>query len=175
VIRPCERAACAVHRLPYVVMDVLSSFLVKLAPSSAAGWLALGAEVFRGTSELETTNSVYAIEGGVLVSRTKRGSSTVERPKGLVGLRLVGFLTDEDGLYGLSPRWKEGSLAVLFRVPKGERTPDERSFVVTTATLAFRVPPPASGLRLVRSVSPPTVRRPLPASLTRLFAATTTL
>lgn len=155
-------------------MDVLSSFLVKLAPSSAAGWLALGAVVFRGTSELETTNSVYALENGILVSRTKKGSANVELPKGLVGLRLVGFLTDEDGLYGLSPRWSEGSLAVLFRVPKGERTPDERSFVVTTATRAFRVPPPASGPRLVRSVHPPSVRHPLPASLTRLFAATTT-
>ncbi len=153
-------------------MDLLSSFLVKLAPSSAHGWLALGSEVFAGKSELETANSVYVFRDGVLVSRAKRRSPSSETKASLVGLRLVGFLAEEDRLYALSPRWRPASLGVLFR-PSPDAEPDPKAFVVTTATVAFGREPAPSGPRLRRAMSPPSVRTPVPASLTRLFAAKT--
>lgn len=151
-------------------MDPLSSFLVKLAPSSAEGWIALGAEVFRGGAELETTNSVYLFHDGVLTGRARKPARSTETPSALVGLRLVGFLSEEDGLYALSPRWRPDALGVFFRA-KRAGAPDPRSFVVTTQTVAFTVEPPPSGARLRKAMHPPAFVRPVPASLTRLFAA----
>ena len=86
-----------------------ASFLAKLAPMAAGGWHALGAQMFPGELSLATTNTVYRFKNGVFQGRARKNARTFECPKAMRGLRLIGFLHDEGGLWSLSPRWREGA------------------------------------------------------------------
>lgn len=140
------------------------SFLAKLAPMSAAGWHALGAQIFPGELSLATANTVYRFKNGVFQGRARKNARTFECPKAMRALRLIGFLHDEGGLWSLSPRWREGAHAVLWQ--PGET--DEQSFLLTSPTRELTVEERAP--KAARSVNI-AIRRPLPASTTRIHNA----
>lgn len=140
------------------------SFLAKLAPMAAGGWHALGAQMFPGELSLATTNTVYRFKNGVFQGRARKNARTFECPKAMRGLRLIGFLHDEGGLWSLSPRWREGAHAVLWQ--PGET--DEQSFVLTSPTRELTLE--ERGPSAARSVNI-AIRRPLPASTTRIHNA----
>lgn len=141
-----------------------ASFLAKLAPMAAGGWHALGAQMFPGELSLATTNTVYRFNNGVFQGRARKNARTFECPKAMRGLRLIGFLHDEGGLWSLSPRWREGAHAVLWQ--PGET--DEQSFVLTSPTRELTLE--ERGPSAARSVNI-AIRRPLPASTTRIHNA----
>ncbi len=140
------------------------SFLAKLAPMSAGGWHALGAQIFPGELSLATANTVYRFKNGVFHGRARKDARTFEHPRSMHALRLIGFLYDEGGLWSLSPRWREGAHAVLWR--PGET--DEQSFLLTSPTRELTRE--ESAPRAARSVNI-AIRRPLPASTTRIHSA----
>ena len=140
------------------------TFLAKLAPMAAGGWHALGAHIFPGELSVATENTVYRFKAGVFMGRARKNARTFECPKSMRALRLIGFLHDEGGLWSLSPRWREGSHAVLWQ--PGET--DEQSFLLTSPTREFTLEEQAP--RAARSVNI-AIRRPLPASTTRIHSA----
>jgi hypothetical protein len=157
-------------------MAIPTKMLAKLARQSAATWNAMAAEAFRGEAKFETANTIYRFIDGVFASSAQKPSRSFEYPDALRGIRLIGFLAYENGLWSLSPRWREGVLAVFWRTGGV----DERSFIVTSATVAFSLtappaPPkrPVSVSRIVRRPEslPPTLRRPAPPSMTRILPA----
>ena len=140
-------------------MTIPKKMLQKLARQSAATWNAMAAEAFRGEVKLETANTIYRFIDGVFASSAQKPSRSFEY-----------------GLWSLSPRWREKSLAVFWRPGAVE----DRSIIVTSATVAFALeaPPPAarksitiSGVVRKPESSPPTLRRPRPPSMTRLLPA----
>jgi hypothetical protein len=171
-------------------LEALSSpktLLAKLAPMSAASWHALGAEIFPGELSIATDNSVYRFKNGIFLSRAQKNTRSFDCPKSMRGLRLIGLLHDEGGLWSLSPRWRAGAHAVLW---KPDET-DEESFVLTSPTNDFTLeepeprpwdpepkptpwalrPPTQSGVRIRQIARPPSFRRPLPPSMTRIHSA----
>jgi hypothetical protein len=167
-------------------LDSPRTFLAKLAPMSAAGWHALGALTFPGEVSIATDNSVYRLNDGVFLGRVQKGGRTFDCPSAMRSTRLVGFLHDEGGLWSLSPRWRPGSHAVLWK----PGAIDEESFVLTSpiVELTREEPEPRpsptgpepspwatqgralSGVRL-RRIAPPSLRQPAAASTTRIHCA----
>ncbi len=140
--------------------------LIKLARQSAATWQRVRGEAFLGTATIETANTVYRFADGILVSRTSKtadaSASSVDVPR----VELIGFLTKEDGLWSLSPRWRSGALAVI--------TTKGRAFTLTSPTLSCtieRAAPERSDVFRVPGTAPLSVRRPAPPSMTRLLPA----
>jgi hypothetical protein len=142
-----------------------ASFLAKLAPMSAGGWHALGAQIYPGELSVATDNSVYRFKGGVFLGRARKNARTFDVPKEMRGLRLVGFLHDEGGLWSLSPRWREGAHAVLWKPSETE----EQAFLLTSRTREFTIDEPAPAPDRTASVA--RMRRPIPGSTTRIHAA----
>jgi hypothetical protein len=160
------------------------TFLAELAPMAAGGWQALGAQIYPGELSLATDDGVYRFRNGIFQSRALTASRSFERPKAMRGLRLIGFLFDEGGMWSLSPRWQPGALAAMWRDGETEAEP----FVVTSPTTDFtldepepkpqpgpkpipwatRPSPSQSGTMLRRIARPPSIRRPLPPSMTRI-------
>ena len=158
-------------------MAIPTKMLTKLARQSAATWNALAAEAFRGEAKFETANTIYRFIDGVFASSAQKPSRSFEYPDALRGIRLIGFLSYENGLWSLSPRWRAGACALFWRAGGT----DERSMIVTSATVAFSLEaPPKVPARTSVTISgvvrraesrPPTLRRPAPPSLTRLHPA----
>jgi hypothetical protein len=158
-------------------MAIPTKILANLARQSVATWNAMAEESFRGEAKFETANTIYRFIDGVFASSAQKPSRSFEYPDALRGIRLIGFLAYENGLWSLSPRWRPGVLAVFWR-PTGT---DERSFVVTSATVSFSLEAPAaqpakkrlsvSGIVRRAESRPPTLRRPAPPSMTRLHPA----
>lgn len=169
-----------------------STYLAQLAPWSMTGWRALGARVFPGELSIATGNSVYRLRNGVFVGRAKRGARSFEAPRELRGMRLIGFLQQDCGLWSLSTEWTHAAHAVLW-TPGGV---DEASFILTSASVSFtleepepkpqphpgpkpepwlgRRSPSQSGVMQVaqrRVARPPSFRAPLPPSMTRIHPA----
>ena len=149
---------------PITLSPAPESFVAKLAPMSADGWHALAAQIFPGELSLATENTVYRFKGGVFQGRAAKHARSFDCPRSMRALRLIGFLHDEGGLWSLSPRWREGSHAVLWQ--PGET--DEQSFLLTSPTHEFTLEEPAA--RPAHSVNI-AIRRPLPASTTRIHSA----
>ena len=149
-------------------LDSPRSFLATLAPQSAAAWHALGARLFPNELSIQTDNSTYRFKNGVFVSRAQKPARSFDCPKEMRGLRLVGFLHDEGGLWSLSPRWRFGSHAALWR----PGPTDAASFILTSATTEFTLEE-VSGVMIRRIARPPSIRHPLPPSMTRIHNAPT--
>ena len=165
--------------------DTPTSFLAKIGPQSAAVWHALGAQTFPGELSVATDNSIYRFKNGVFLSRAKKPARSFDCPRTMRALRLVGFLHDEGGLWSLSPRWREGAHAVLWK----PGSTDAASFILTSPTSSFTIdepeqkpvhpepspwlarPQPHSGVMIRRVARPPSIRLPLPASMTRIHTA----
>ena len=157
-------------------MTLPTKMLMKLARQSAATWSAMAAEAFRGEAKFETANTIYRFIDGVFASSAQKPARSFDYPEALRGVRLIGFLVYENGLWSLSPRWRAGALGVFWRGGA-----DERSFIVTSATVGFSLDaPPArapmksitiSGVVRKPESRPPTLRRPAPPSMTRIMPA----
>jgi hypothetical protein len=153
------------------------SFLVRLARQSAETWNALAKEAFRGEATFETGNSVYCFKDGTFLRRAKKPERSFEQPTDMMTVRLLGFLGDEGGLWSLSQRWRMGSIALLWK----PEAPEEKSFILTSPTVAFSIEAPALVPRSSRKTPstsniyrrgasrPPTLRRPAPPSMTRIL------
>lgn len=170
-------------------LDGPHTLLAKLAPMSAAAWHALGAQAFPGELSVATDNSVYRLRNGIFLGRAKRGARSFDYPLAMRGTRLVGFAFDEGGLWSLSPRWRLGSHAVLWKPD----APEEQAFVLTSPTVELTCdepepkpadpgpkpspwvtagpPPSRSGIALRRLARPPSIRQPAMTSMTRLHSA----
>lgn len=174
--------------------------LADLASRSSAAWLEIGARIYAGELSVATGNSVYRFREGIFISRAQKPSRSFEAPKEMRGLRIIGFLREEGDTWLLTPQWRVGSHAVLWRVGGSDPT----SFLLTSPTTDFALdepePKPApqprpgpepspwmtliakavakspakspiSGVMLRRVARPPTFRRPLPPSMTRIHNA----
>jgi hypothetical protein len=174
--------------------DAAERALVRLARQSAATWQRIRGQTFRGHTTLETANTLYRFDDGVFAARAPRltlhadgGAADLdqtladpawESPPAMAGLEIIGFLADEEGLWSLSPRWRPGALAVLWRrADPAADTQREDGFTLTSPTLSCvierpvplsRAIPERSDIFIVPSRRPPTVRRPAPDSMTRL-------
>ena len=150
--------------------------LIKLAKQTAATWQRVRGEAFLGDVTIETGNTLYTFKDGVFSGRAPKPAAgnapAWESPPNMKGVELIGFLADEGGLWSLSPRWRSGALAVI--------TTNEKAFTLTSPTLActierperpLREAPERSGVFVVPSSRPPTVRRPAPPSMTRIMQA----
>jgi hypothetical protein len=156
-------------------------WLARIAPQSAAAWHALGGRAFPGETSLETSNGLYRFMNGVFVSRARRPHRSFDAPKEMRGMRLIGFLADEGGFWSLSPRFRPGAHAVLWKPSVDADGTDPKSFVLTSplVSLAAEEPEPQpwttprrgmsrSGVQ-ARIARPPSFREPDPPSMTRLF------
>jgi hypothetical protein len=171
--------------LAEVTLSTPHSFLTDLVPMAAGGWHALGAQIYPGELSVATDEGVYRFVNGVFRGCAKEAARSFELPKTMRGLRLIGFLFDEGGMWSLSPRWRAGALAVMWK--DGEI--DAESFVLTSPTSDFTIDEPhptpsvpgpkpipwatarassPSGIKLRHAARPPSIRRPLPASMTRI-------
>jgi hypothetical protein len=122
--------------------------LIKLAKHSFAAWQRIRGKAFLGHAVVETSNTLYRFEDGVLRGRAskasiKDGAILWELPPAMEGLELIGFLGDEGGPWSLSPWWRPGSLAVLWAHGKSAEEPekpgDMDAFTLTSPTEAFRI------------------------------------
>ena len=166
-----------------------TELLSRLAADSrcAAAWRALGARMFPGELSVATGDSVYRFESGVFRGRAVIGARSFDSPRAMRAMRLIGFLHDEGGLVSLSTRWREGARAVLWKPdaigaesffvspPTTEMTLDEPepkpvSPEPTPTPWAAR-PPAHSAVKVRRIARPPSIRRPLPPSMTRIHSA----
>jgi len=167
--------------------DAPLRFLSQLAASSCARWATIGNEAFSGELGLTTDNSCYRFHHGMFVSRAKKPTCFFDAPRSMRGLLLVGFLHEDDvaDRWSLSTVWRAGSHAVLWRMGGT----DAASFVVTSPTVSYlleaptpkpdpdpspwlaRRSPSQSGIMQRRSARPPSLRMPLPPSMTRLHPA----
>ncbi len=172
--------------------DAPLRFLSQLAPRAAEAWKTLGSTAYAGELSIATDNSVYRFRNGVFVSRAKKPARSFDAPKAMCGLVLVGLLheDDEEDLWTLSVAWRPGSHAVLWRAGGT----DAASFILTSPTASFaleepepkpdpdfnpwtmRRSPSHSGVVVMnaaprRMARPPSIRMPLPPSMTRLHPA----
>lgn len=157
-------------------MTTPKDMLAKLARQSAAALHAMAHEAFRGEASIETANTVYRFRDGVFVACARKPARAFEAPSAMQDLRLIGFLSYDRGLWSLSPRWREGAIAVFWRTSGI----DERAFVLTSPTVAFALEAPPrepasrgsiSGVMRRPDSLPPPLRRPAPPSMTRVLTA----
>ena len=136
----------------------------------------LAEKAFEGEVTIETANTLYRFHNGVFTSRARKPTRAYEAPASLQDIRLVGFLAPQNGLWAFSPQYKKGALAVFWK----PGLPDEKAFVLTTATVSFSIEatprphhriPTASDVFRRPPLKPPTFRRPAPPSLTRIMPA----
>lgn len=167
--------------------DAPLRFLSQLASTSSAQWTSLGSAAFCGELSFTTDNSSYRFHHGMFVSRAKKPACFFDAPASMRGLLLIGFLHEDDvaDRWTLSTTWRAGSHAVLWRMGGT----DAASFIVTSPTRSYLLesPPPKadpdpnpwlgrraqsqSGIVQRRTTRPPSLRMPLPPSMTRLHPA----
>jgi hypothetical protein len=130
-------------------MDERRAYLKQLASQSARRWSATPLpSSLAGETRIETRNTIYQLRDGVCYATVRRegvGAGRVH-PSAFVGMRVVGWLSREDPQSGVTPEWRPGAYAVLWR----PRQPnEEHSAVALTSTshalraVARPVPPPA--------------------------------
>ena len=145
-------------------LDAPTSFLTDLASQSGAAWSALGAQMFPGELSVATDDGVYRFMNGVFLGRARKLARTFECPKTMRGMRLIGFLHDEGGLWSLSPRFRAGARAVLWK-PDGA---EAETFILTSAAVEVTMDEVAprkrspSGVVIRRIARPPSIREPAP-------------
>jgi hypothetical protein len=167
-------------------MDTRRARLKELASRSARLWgLMPMPEYLAGETRVETRNTVYKFRNGICYSARRDGQNEARDPSAFAGMRLVGWLAQDQPAGVLSMQWQPGSYAVLWKPGGG---PGGRSAVaLTSPSIAFRQVasrsvPAASGT-IRRSTPPPLppstqravpVRPPTPPSFAPLAPPSTT-
>ena len=175
-------------------MDSRRERLKELAARSARLWgLMPIPEVLSGETRIETRNAVYKLHDGICYSVRRddphgRLDPRLD-PSAFIGMRVVGWLWQDDPRSVLSLEWRPGAYAVLWR--RGHGPADRSAVALTSATVAFRnvtptVPvraaaqrrsttppplPPAIRQVLARPPTPPSLPVPAPPSTTRLHSS----
>ena len=113
-------------------------YLKQLAATASSTWSKAPLPAcFVGESRLETRNTVYLLRDGVCqsISRHECASNTVYRTDLLIGMRIIGWVPNNDRTITVQAEWRRGMRAVLWRA----RLPGEKHSVValTSPTLAF--------------------------------------
>jgi hypothetical protein len=147
-------------------MDERRSYLKQLAARSARSWSSTPLPAaFAGETRIETRNTVYLLLDGVCYAvRRQPGSDPGQmRPSAAyVGMRVVGWLRQDDPLNGVRHEWTRGAYAVLWR-PRAA-SEEHSAVALTSSTSAFhriaREAQPTVPVRAVRPSSPP----PLPVT-----------
>lgn len=174
-------------------MELASTFLARLAPSSAAAWHVLGTHVFAGEVRLVTENRIYLFRDGVFARRwavksadgepharlTQEQEQEHDDADPMTSMRLVGFLAAEGALWSLSASFRPGAHAVMWRPSDAPDAALPSSFLLTSAVTSITLPerpaPPSqrrasiSGIRARVMQRPPRIQRPAPPSMTRLY------
>lgn len=169
-------------------MESPTTYLARIAARSASTWLALGDRMFPGEATIETGHRLYVFRNGRFVSRTTKTTRSFEAPASMRGLRLIGFVFDDGGVWALSSRYRPGCHAAMWRPAAG----GPGSFILTSRVVDLSIEdlraepqivrspfasiPPSSSLSGVRTrkIPPaPAVVRPAPPSMTRLHASQT--
>jgi hypothetical protein len=129
-------------------MDQRRAYLKELAARSARRWSAEPlAPCFAGETRIETRNTVYHLREGVcfLVTHREEVAQRKMAPSAFHGMRVVGWLMRDDPQAGITPEWRPGAYAVLWRPrDSGE---EHSAVALTSSSIAFRVvarttPPP---------------------------------
>jgi hypothetical protein len=154
-------------------MDQRRAYLKELAARSARRWSAAPlAPCLVGETRIDTRNTVYHLRDGVcfLVTRREEAGAPRTNPSAFVGMRVVGWLMRDDPHAGITPDWRPGAYAVLWRPrDKGE---EHSAVALTSTSLTFRVvarttpmPPPASKLNAAETVRARRISTPPPLPL----------
>jgi hypothetical protein len=169
-------------------MNGRRAYLKELAARSARRWSTepLPASL-AGETRIETRNTVYQLRDGICYAVTRHAGAEGRgmHPSSFVGMRVVGWLTQNHPQAGLHLEWTPGSYAVLWR----PRLPHEEHSAValTSSSHAFRAvapsppelrrpstPPPlpaaARSTLLPRPATPAAWLQPAPLSTTRVHA-----
>jgi hypothetical protein len=120
-------------------MDQRRAYLKQLAARSARRWsTAPLPPSLAGETRIETRNTIYELSDGICqaVSRQEDAGAGRMHPSAFVGMRLVGWLMRDDPDAGITPEWKPGAYAVLWR-PR-EASEEHSAVALTSTTLAFR-------------------------------------
>jgi hypothetical protein len=177
-------------------MDSRRARLKELAARSARLWgLMPMPEALAGETRIETRNAIYRLRDGICYS-VQREDRPEDRkrldPSAFAGMRVVGWLRQDDPRSVLSLEWQPGSYAVLWR--RGSGQGDRSAVALTSPTIAFlsvapsvapAAPPVRSGVRrttppplpptnqraLARPPTPPASLVPAPPSTTRLHSS----
>jgi hypothetical protein len=170
-------------------MDSRRERLKELAARSARLWgLMPIPEVLSGETRIETRNTVYKLRDGICYSVRRDDPQGRLDPTAFIGMRVVGWLWQDDPRSVLSLEWRPGAYAVLWR--RGHGPADRSAVALTSPSVAFRnvtptVPvraavqrsstppplPPAIRQALARPPTPPSLPVPAPPSTTRLHSS----
>jgi hypothetical protein len=104
--------------------------------------------VFSGETSVLTRNTIYRFYDGTCFAVARRDQHPKTAPTDFIGMRILGWLVDEDATPSLSLQWRPGACAVLRRTTESQRD----AIALTSPTLSFKrdVPgelfePPANG------------------------------
>ena len=97
-------------------------------------------EVLSGETRIETRNAGYKLHDGICYSVRRddphgRLDPRLD-PSAFIGMRVVGWLWQDDPRSVLSLEWRPGAYAVLWR--RGHGPADRSAVALTSATVAFR-------------------------------------
>ena len=148
----------------------IKKMLKALAKTSRQDWEALGSSVFAGEATLSTAHTAYELVDGVCTAVRNAGTKS---GGGIVGMRLVGWLTWDGDRLVITQAYTPAAGAVLWKPGFGGGT-----IALTSATTEWRRPMPTAPS--TRPIPPPPestvqrkgpqlgVRRPDMDSLTRI-------
>ncbi len=148
-------------------MDSRRERLKQLAARSARLWgLMPIPDILSGETRIETRNAVYKLRDGICYSVRRDDPQGRLDPSAFIGMRVVGWLWQDDPRSVLSLDWQPGAYAVLWR--RGTGPGDRSAVALTSATVAFQKIAPSVPVRAAqrRSTTPP----PLPPTLQRALA-----
>lgn len=106
--------------------------LKNLAARFGKAWIKRPNEPFQGEIVVTTENTIYRFVDGTFAGRSNvEGAMATawETPPWMSGVRLVGFLSRDGGMWSLSTTWKQGAMAVI--TSKGQ------ALTLTSATVGF--------------------------------------
>jgi hypothetical protein len=129
-------------------MQARKALLQKLAMVS--DWDAASRASFKGESWLESRNTLYRFRDGVCFDVGTREPKRAARARGLVGMRLVGWLDRERSTF--MHEWRDGACAVMWR-PAGPS--EEEAVALTSPTTVFALGRSSEYLQEMRDRVPP--------------------
>ncbi len=135
-------------------MDSRRERLKELAARSARLWgLMPIPEILSGETRIETRNTVYKLRDGICYSVRRDDPQGRLDPTAFIGMRVVGWLWQDDPRSVLSLEWQPGAYAVLWR--RGTGPGDRSAVALTSATVAFRKIAPSVPVRAAAQARPP--------------------
>lgn len=143
-------------------------WLKRLAVTSEGTWqTAVLPRSLDGLCRIETRHTVYVFQDAECIETARRGDdSDVQGP--MVGMRLVGWCVDIEGEPRITPLWRPGARAVLWRPRRGHDA--DSSVALTSPTFAFvrMTRHEDDAITVPRASDTHSHVRPTPPSMTRI-------